>query len=137
MCRPGAEGEADLVASPPDLWESDAVRRSARVSAARMPVLCETYPPNAVRRELTALDISATGLGAIWHGPPLGIGTPVRISLDGPRDPRWVPTIVVWSAPGTFGVSNVGLRFRPERRHEQELILVWRDEASRRAAAAG
>ena len=136
MCRPGPAGGADLLAGAPDIWESDAVRRSTRLPAHRAPVVCETFPPNAVHRELTALNISAGGLGATGRGAALAIGTPVRLTLDGAGRPRWVPAVVVWSAPAAFGEYNVGLSFRPELRAEQELIFEWRDAAARRDASA-
>ena len=133
MCRPG-EGDAELLAGAPDLWEADAIRRSARVRAGRAPVVCETYPPNAIQRDLTGVDISASGLGATGHGLSLAIGLGVRLTLDGTWQRRWVHAVVVWSSPAVHGLYSVGFRFSPQSRGEQELVLQWRDEAARRTA---
>jgi hypothetical protein len=134
VCRPGPAGGPDLVAAAPDAWDSDAVRHSVRFPAFRAPVVCETYPPNAVKRDLAALDISAGGLGATGHGPALAVGTPVQVTLD-PAGQRWVNAVVVWSAPAAYGHCTIGFRFVPESRADQDLILAWRNAVASRQTA--
>ena len=132
MCRPG-DREDTVVAGLPDSWEMDAARRSARVSTGRVPLICETFPPNAVRRDIVAVDISATGLGATGSGMPLPIGTGVRVTMDmSSRYPRWLHAVVVWSAPRRNGAFDLGLRFQPESDDERALVLAWRDSSVRR-----
>jgi hypothetical protein len=129
MCRPG-EREGLVVAGLPDVWESDAARRSARVATGRVPLICETFPPNVVRREIVAVDISASGLGATGSGMPLQIGMHVRVTPDmTARFPRWLHAVVVWSAPRPHGGFDLGLRFQPESDDERRLVLAWRDSS--------
>jgi hypothetical protein len=130
----GATGRLTLQA--PGMWERDASRRSARVSADRMPVHIETFPPSVVRRELSAIDISGSGLGATGRGAALSIGTPVRVTVRvGHAHVGWIHAVVARTAPRSYELYDVGLRFTPESQAEQELILAWRDIAARRAVA--
>ena len=132
VCRPG-DREETVVAGLPDSWESDAARRSARVPTGRVPLICETFPPNVVRSDVMAVDVSATGLGATGSGVPLPIGIPVRVTLDvSARYPRWLHAVVVWSAPRRHGAFDLGLRFQPESDDERAVVLAWRDRSVRR-----
>ncbi len=126
-----------LTLHAPGMWELDASRRSARVPAARLPVHVETFPPSVVRRELSGIDISASGLGATGRGQALSIGTPVRITVrDGYGAVGWIHAVVARTAPRSYDLFDVGLRFTPESPAEQELIFQWRDRAAQTSATA-
>ena len=121
----------ELIVSLPRAWERDAARNSARFPIPRMPVQIETNPPNSLRRELAAIDISATGLGATGQGAAPRLGTPVRITLDAGGAQRWIHAIVVRTSPRSYNSYDIGLRFAPESDGERQLILLWRDLAAR------
>lgn len=132
-----AGGIGRLTLHAPGMWERDASRRSARVSADGMPVQVETFPPSVVRRELSAIDISASGIGATGRGLALSIGTPVRVTVRvGPATAGWIHAVVARSAPRSYELFDVGLRFTPESQAEQDLALAWRDIAARCSTAA-
>jgi hypothetical protein len=141
-----AEAEGRPTADPlllevvdPHHWAAVEARRAARFSADRQPVVAEPLVPASFRRELTALDVSATGCRlAATAATMLVPGWTVRLSLDMGSyvERRWIHGVVVRATRGSFGRSELGLRFQPASDAERRLVLTWRDTAASRTAPA-
>ena len=118
----------------PREWSAAPGRRAARFSAARAALVVQTVVPVGVRRELVALDVSASGCRVTGAGVAPSAGAAVRLTLDvgSYAVQRWIPGNVVRERQGPFGRFELGIRFAPTVAAERELVLAWRDAASRR-----